>query len=40
VKKLDGKTIVLQMKKMNEEDWKQLVFCVYLAGIGDKLEIL
>lgn len=37
VKKSDNKSMMLALKKMNEEDWNSLVACVYLGGTGDKV---
>ena len=40
IKKGDGKTVQLSLKKMTEAEWKQACFCVMLSGTGDSVEIL
>ena len=40
MKKSDPKTVNLTMKKLTEEEWKQLVVCVFLGGIGDKVDFI
>lgn len=40
IKKTDAKSVSLLLKKMTDQDWKQLCLCVYLGGIGDKVDII
>ena len=40
-KKGDPKALAsLSLKNLNEEQWKQLYFCVCLNGNGDKVELV
>lgn len=40
VKKSDGKSVFMPLKKMADTDWKQLVPCCWLGGLGDKIDII